>query len=401
MKLFYKAVTNEGKSLNGFLDAKNANEAAAYLRSKDLFPIKIVENKKNNLLNSIPFLKEKIKFSDIINFTKQMASMLSSGITFSRSLEILRGQTQKSVLVDMLDSIIADVREGTSFSHAISKYPEAFSPIYIAFVEASEGSGLLDKTLARLAETMEKQQKLKNSIRGALMYPVIVVSMMFIVACAMMIFVIPQLSTLYESMNISLPFITQVLIWTSDFFISFWYIAIGLSALIIFLFRRWHTTIEGQLTVDSILLKLPIMGSLIKDSILAEFSRTSGALLTSGTLVVEALRRVADITGNIHYKNAIIDVSKKVEKGVSVGDAMNSYDLFPPELIELVKTGEQTGKLDDTLIKASEYFENNVDQGTKNLSTAMEPIILVILGIGVALLVLSIITPIYQITNSF
>jgi type IV pilus assembly protein PilC len=147
-------------------------------------------------------------------------------------------------------------------------------------------------------------------------------------------------------------------------------------------------------------LKIPIFGSLIKKTILTEFARTLGVLLASGTLVVQALRKVSDISGNVHFRDAIVDVSRRVEKGVSMGDAMSLYDLFPPNLIELVKIGEQTGKLDETLIKASEYYENEVDQGVKTLSTAMEPIILVVLGVGVAFLVISIITPIYQITSS-
>ena len=165
-------------------------------------------------------------------------------------------------------------------------------------------------------------------------------------------------------------------------------------------YKRWYKTMEGKLAIDSIFLKIPIFGSLIKKTILAEFSRTLGVLLASGTLVVEALDKVSNITGNIHYKNAIVDISKRVEKGISIGDAMSMYYLFPPNLIELVKIGEQTGKLDETLVKASEYFENEVDASVKTLSTALEPIILVILGAGVAFLVFSIISPIYQITSS-
>ena len=258
----------------------------------------------------------------------------------------------------------------------------------------------MDKAFLRLADTLEKQQRLKNTIRGALTYPVIVILMMAIVVFIMMIFVIPQISILYQSMNISLPLPTLILIKISNFFVSFWFIVIAFLVLVWLAYQRWYKTMEGKLTIDSMKLKLPIFGSLIKKTILAEFSRTLGALLASGTLVVEALDKVSDITGNIHYKNAIVDVSKRVEKGISIGDAMSLYYLFPLNLIELVKIGEQTGKLDETLAKASEYFENEVDQSVKTLSTAMEPFILVVLGVGVAFLIFSIITPIYQITSS-
>lgn len=400
MKLYYKAVTSKGESIDGLIEARDPSEAAAYLRSKELLPIKIIKSEKSKFENLIPFFGEKVKSSEIVSLTRQLSSMLTSGMTLLRSLEILRNQIGNHVLVDIVDNIIKDIQEGSSFSRAIAKHPTVFSPVYIALIEASEGSGLLDKAFSRLADTLEKQQKLKGTVKGALTYPAIVVLMMVIVVFVMMIFVIPQISTLYQSMSVSLPLPTLILIQLSNFFVSFWYLIIGFLALLWFGFKRWDKTIEGKLTIDSISLKIPIFGALIKKTILAEFSRTLGALLASGTLVVEALDKVSNTTGNIHYKNAIVDISKRVEKGVSIGDAMSLYYLFPPNLIELVKIGEETGKLDETLIKASEYFENEVDQTVKTLSTALEPIILVILGIGVAFLVISILTPIYQITSS-
>ena len=400
MKLYYKAVTNKGESMEGFIEARDPSEAAAYLRSKELVPIKIVKREKSKFENLIPFLGEKIKSSEIVSLTRQLASMLSSGLTLLRSLEILRNQIGNHALVDIADSLIKDIQEGSSFSRAIAKHPAVFSPVYIALIEASEGSGLLDKAFLRLADTLEKQQKLKSTVKGTLTYPVIVVLMMIIVIFIMMIFVIPQISTLYQSMSVSLPLPTLILIQVSNFFVSFWFVIIGVLVLVGLAYKRWYKTMEGKLAIDSIFLKIPIFGSLIKKTILAEFSRTLGVLLASGTLVVEALDKVSNITGNIHYKNAIVDISKRVEKGISIGDAMSMYYLFPPNLIELVKIGEQTGKLDETLVKASEYFENEVDASVKTLSTALEPIILVILGAGVAFLVFSIISPIYQISSS-
>lgn len=400
MKLYYKAVNNKGESVDGLIEARDPSEAAAYLRSKELLPIKIVRKEKNKIISLIPFIGERVRSGDIVNFTRQLASMLTSGLTLLRSLEILRNQMGNRAFAEVIDSIIRDIEEGVSFSRAIAKYPQVFSSVYIALVEASEGSGLLDKAFLRLAETLEKQQKLKGTIRSVLTYPAIVILMMVAVVFVMMIFVIPQFSTLYQSMNVTLPLPTLILIKTSNFFVSFWFLILGFFVLIGFALQRWYKTMEGRLTIDSVLLKIPIFGNLIKKSILAEFSRTLGAMLATGTLVVEALNKVSNTTGNIHYKNAIVDIAKRVEKGVSVGDAMSLYYLFPPNLVELVKIGEQTGKLDETLTKASEYFENEVDLATKTLSTAIEPFILVVLGVGVAFLAISIITPIYQITNS-
>jgi type II secretory pathway component PulF len=400
MKLHYKAVTNKGKIVQGYIEARDPSEAASYLRSKEFLPIEIVDKKEGDLKKYIPFLKDRVKGSDIVNLTRQLSSMLTSGLTLLRSLELLRNQMSNHLLVEILDSVITDIQEGSSFSHAIAKHPEAFSPVYIALIEASEGSGLLDKAFLRLAETLEKQQKLKSTLKSTLTYPVVVIIAMVLVVFVLMIFVMPQLTSLYEGLNADLPFITKALISTSDFFVSFWYLIIGFFVFIGYIFRRWHRTLEGKLIMDRILLKAPIFGKIIEKSILAEFTRTLGALLASGTLVVEALDKVANISDNVHYMNAIADISRRVEKGVTVGDALSMYELFPPNLIELVRVGEETGKLDETLIRASDYYENEVDLTVKTLSTLLEPIILVVLGIGVALLVLAVITPIYQISNS-
>lgn len=400
MQLYYKAVTKDGRVVNGLIEARDEKEAAGYLRSKDFVPIKISKQQaKSKLTDLISIFSSRVRSKDVVVFTRQLSSMLTSGITLIRSLEIIKNQVNNTALAEVLDSMIRDIEEGKSLSEAISKYPNVFSSVYMSLIRAAEGSGLLDKALLRLAETLEKQQKLKGTIRGALAYPIIVVIMMIVVVFIMMIFVIPQLSSLYKSLNVDLPWSTRIVIGLSDFSITFWPVVIGILAVVIFLFRRWHKTLEGRLVIDGFLLKIPVFGRIIKESILAEFSRTLGAMLGSGTLVVSSLEEASDVTGNILYKNAIVDVAKRVERGITMGDAMSVYGLFPQNLIELVKIGEQTGKLDETLMRASEYFENEVDQSVKILSTALEPAVMIVLGVGVAFLVFSIITPIYQLTN--
>jgi|SRR3989344_876134 len=399
MKLFYKAVTKEGKSIDGLIEARDEKEAANYLRSKDFIPIKIEKKEKGSLRDLIPFFSSKVKSANVVVFTRQLSSMLTSGITLVRSLEIIKGQTTNSALVAVLDSMIRDIEEGKNLSSALTKYPDIFSSVYVSLIKAAESSGLLDKALLRLAETLEKQQKLKGTIKGALAYPVIVIVMMIGVMFVMMVFVIPQLSTLYEGLGAELPLPTKIVVAMSKFSISFWPVIIAFVGLFVFLFRTWHKTVEGEIAIDSIILKLPVFGKLIKESILVEFSRTLGTLLGSGTLVIDSLGEVSGITGNVVYKNAIMDIAQRVEKGLTMGNAMSAYALFPQNLVELVKIGEQTGKLDETLIRASEYFENELDQTVKLLSTALEPAIMIILGLGVGFLVFSIISPIYQITN--
>lgn len=399
MKLSYKAVTKEGKSIDGLIEARDEKEAANYLRSKDFIPIKIEKKERSNIMDLIPFFSSKVKSSNVVVFTRQLSSMLTSGITLVRSLTIIKGQTTNSALIGVLDSMIRDIEEGKNLSSALTKYPNIFSSVYVSLIKAAESSGLLDKALLRLAETLEKQQKLKGTIKGALAYPIIVIVMMIGVMFVMMIFVIPQLSTLYEGLGAELPLPTKIVVGMSKFSVSFWPVIIAFIGVFGFLFRTWHKTVEGEIAIDNIILKLPIFGKLIRESILVEFSRTLGTLLGSGTLVIDSLGEVSGITGNVVYKNAIMDIAQRVEKGLTMGNAMSAYALFPQNLVELVKIGEQTGKLDETLIRASEYFENELDQSVKLLSTALEPAIMIILGLGVGFLVFSIISPIYQITN--
>lgn len=398
MKLRYKAIDIDGKTVLGVVDARDQKEAIAYLRGKHLMPIRIDTQTNKSMSKYFPFL-HKSHASDVVFFTRQLSSMLISGLTLMQSLTILKEQLQNPTMDEVVSAIIQDIEEGRSFSLAISKYPEIFSSVYISSVKAAEQSGLLDKVLLRLAENLEKKERLKSTIRSALMYPSIVLAGMLLVVTIMMIFVIPQISLLYESLDIELPLPTLIVIGMSNFVINFWPLMIAGVGIGLFLFNRWHHTDSGKLIIDDTLLKLPIFGKLITESILTEFSRTFGLLVGSGTLVVEALRESADVAGNLVFKNAIDGVSKRVEKGVSIGDAMDAYPIFPAILVQTTKIGEETGKLDDSLIRVSDYFEREVDQSVKTLTTAMEPLIMIVLGIGVAFLIISIITPIYNLVS--
>lgn len=397
MKLFYKAVADEGRVVSGVIVANTPSEAAKYLRSHKLLPLTIKEEGEG-------FGKSfgnKVKFSDLIFFTRQLSSMLGSGLNLIQALTIFRNQVEKKSLFEMMSGIINDVEEGKTFSNAISKYPETFSPIYISLIKTAEGSGLLDKILLRLADTLEKQQKLKAQIKSALLYPVIVIIMMVGVVIVMMVAVIPQLSTLYKSFNIELPFATQILVNASSFTIKFWPFMIVAVFGGGYGFRKWHKTPEGRFLVDKFVLRLPIFGKLIRQAMLTEFSRTLALLIGAGNLVVSSLQELSEIVGNSIYQKAILQVAERVTKGVSVGDAMSASPLFPALLVELVRIGEQTGKLEDSLQRASEYFESETDQTVKTLTTAMEPIIMLVLGIGVGFLLIAVITPIYKLTSAF
>lgn len=399
MVLLYKAATNDGKIVHGLIEAKNETEAALYLRKKNLVPISITEH-KDNPLNTYLANGGKFNASDLAFFTRQIASMLTAGLTLIQALNVLSNQVKKKAVSEVINQITADIEGGSTFSNAAASHSRIFSKVYISLIRAGESSGLLDNVMTRLAENLEKEEKLRSKIKGALLYPVIVVVMMILVVFVMMLFVIPQLKTLYDSLAIDLPFSTQILVTMSNITVQFWPILIGSMVGGFILFRRWHHTVHGRKIIDGILIKLPLFGKIIQFRILTEVSRTLGILVGSGDPVVSSLNQVRDVSGNAIYENALGLIAKQVEKGVSMGDAFAASSLFPPLLIQMIRVGEQTGKLDENLTRASEYFEREVEESVRTLTTAMEPIIMAVLGIGVAFLLVSVITPIYKLTNS-
>jgi type IV pilus assembly protein PilC len=397
MKLAYKAVNEKGKVVHGLVEAKDEEEAASFLRKQEFVPIVIKVFNQNSSLSYL--LNRRSAKKDLVFFTRQLSSMLTSGLTVMQALTILRNQVQNPAMAEVIEGIIASIQEGKTLSQAISKYPNVFYPIYISLIQAAETAGLLDKILLRLADNLEKQDKLSSTIKSALMYPAIVIIMMVAVMTIMMIFVVPTLTGLYASFNVDLPLPTKIVIGLSNFTVKFWPFVLGSIFPLTFYFRRWKKTLRGKRVLDAIILRMPIFNKLTVQSIMAEFSRTFGLLVGTGSLVVSSLNESADVIGNVYYQDAIREVGKKVEKGVTIGDAMLSDPLFPPLVVEMVKIGEQTGKLDDSLTRVSEYFEREVETTVKGLTTAMEPIIMIVLAVGVGFLIISIITPIYNIIS--
>ncbi|MCA9368872.1 type II secretion system F family protein, partial [Candidatus Woesebacteria bacterium] len=286
------------------------------------------------------------------------------------------------------------------FASSLEKNKE-FSKVYIQLVRAGEAGGVLDEVLNRLAENMEKQKEFRAKTKGAMIYPIIVTIAMVVVGFIMMIFVIPKLTEMYKDFGAQLPLPTLVLIGISDFMVNFWYIVLGGMAAAFAVFSRWKKTPVGHLQWDSFVLKVPIFGILRQKTILTEFTRTLSLLLGSGISLLQALEIVTDGVENLVYQNALKEATKQVEKGVSLSQSISRYESFPPILQQMISVGEETGKLDDVLFKLSKYFEQEAEQAVKNLTAAMEPLIMVVLGVGVGAMVIAVIMPIYNLTSQF
>ena len=393
MEYKYIGVNLDGKREVGIIEYNSEKEVLEYLRASKITPIKIEPLEKTQ--SAILGYFNRVKGSDIILFTRQLSSMILTGLTLIESLELLKKQSDKPKMKKMLEDIINDVSEGRSFSQALSNHKEIFSPVYISLITAAEEGGLLDKVLARLADNLEKSDDMRKKVRSALFYPGIIISGVLIVIILMNIFVIPQLGDLYESLDLELPLTTKIVVTSSNLTRTFLPVfIIALVGGVVFL-KRYIKTESGIKILDKFKLKLPVFGDIIKLSSFDEINRTLSLLVSSGSSLISAIKISADVSGNYYYKLALLDTANLVEKGAGLSVALENQKLFPPLMIQMVKVGEATGKIDESLLKVSEYFERDLELKVKNLTTAIEPILIIVLGISVAFLIISVITPIY------
>ncbi len=395
----YSAHNQHGEKINGRVEAQTQSQAAVVLRDRNLLLIdlKPVGEEKLQTLNA---MFSGIKFTEIVNFTRQLSTMITAGLTLIEGLTILQQQSEGS-MKKMVDEVLREIEGGGSFAKALEAQGKTFSKVYIQLVKAGETAGVLDEVLERLADTLEKQKEFQSKTKGALIYPVIVLIVMAIVGFIMMIFVVPKLTQMYKDLGATLPLTTQILIGVSDFFVNFWWLVIGGVVGGIFAFQAWRRVASNQMKLDQLQLKIPVIGVLRQKIILTEFCRTMGLLLGAGISVLQALEILTEALDNKVYEYDLKKSRDEVEKGISLSQSIGQFPDFPPILAQMVSVGEETGKLDEVLLKLSVYFEAESEQAVKNLTTAMEPAIMVVLGLGVGLMVMAIILPIYNITASF
>jgi len=399
MRFYYKVVQN-GKIIKGKIEAEKEEEVKNYFKEKGLFVIEIKKEARSQF-SFLSSIFDRVNFSDIVNFTRQVAMMLNAGLTLVEALDILKKQTTKQSFKKIITDINDEIKAGNPFSMAIKKYDSYFSHLYIALVRSGEASGKLAEILLKLADNLEKEREFKGKVKGALIYPVIIIIAMIVVIFIMITFVLPRLLNLYKDFNIDLPATTKFLIFISSFMTKFWPFVIGGVFIIITLTRNYLRTKKGKFLYDLTLLRLPVLSNVIKTSSLVDVTRTLSILIGAGVSILEALEIIKDTSENLVYQQAFADVYKKVEKGMSLGNAMEEEEIFPPILVQMTQVGEQTGHLDDTLGRISRYFEMESELAVKAMTTLIEPAILVFLGLGVGFLVMSVITPIYNLTSSF
>ena len=378
-----------GKIVRGEIRAMGENQVQASLRRQGILPTKI---KKRRMSGG-----RKITTKDLSLFTRQLATMMKAGVPLLQAFDIVgKGNANPSV-AKLLNDIRSDVETGTSLNAAFRKYPIYFDNLYCNLVEAGEAAGILDQLLDRLAVYMEKTEAIKSKIKSALMYPISVVVVAFVVVAVIMIFVIPAFKSTFSSFGADLPAPTLLVIAISEFFVAYWWLIFGsIGGGLYFFMQAWKRSEKVQMAMDRLMLKLPIFGTLVEKSVIARWTRTLATMFAAGVPLVEALDSVGGASGNFVYQQATVKIQREVSTGTSLTTAMSNANIFPNMVLQMCAIGEESGSIDHMLGKAADFYEAEVDDMVAGLSSLMEPIIIVFLGGLIGGIVVSMYLPIFK-----
>ena len=397
----YTALNAKGKTTSGIIDAEGSVAARQKLRASGIFPISIKEAyeaapKKASKSFNLSRRFSRVRPIEVAMMTRQLATLLGAGFPLVSALDALAPQTKSHAFKKILTQIKDSIVEGNSFAQALSKYPTTFSSLYVNMVRAGETSGTLEIVLDRLADITEKQQALMTRIQTALAYPMFMLVFGTIVLFILLVYIVPTFTSIFADMHQTLPTPTRLLIFLGDFFKSYWWLIFIIIGLIGFLLNRAKKTEKGRFVFDKIVLAIPVTGNAAKKLAVARFARTLGSLLENGVSMLVALDIVKNIAGNILISEAIETAAIEVGKGQGLGAAMSSRDIFPQLSIQMIQVGEQSGELEKMLTKIADVFENEVETSILRLTSYLEPVMILVMGLCVLFIVLSITLPIFE-----
>ncbi|MDZ7831203.1 MAG: type II secretion system F family protein [Desulfobacterales bacterium] len=383
----------------GEMEASNEQEVRTRLQRQGITPDK-VKKKPKDLFENVSFLQPKVKEQDVIIFCRQFSTMIDAGLPIIQCLDILQAQQENPTFKKMLKDIKGSVESGQTLAEALKKYPNQFDALFVNMVAAGEAGGILDVILRRLSAYMEKAAKLKSQIKGAMTYPIVTIIIAIVVVAVILVFVIPVFEEMFATMGGALPAPTQIVIAMSEFVQNnILYIIIGI-VLFVYAFRRFYKTEKGQAIVDDLMLKMPVLGILIRKSAVARFTRTMGTMLASGVAILEALDIVARTAGNKSIEKAVYHVRSGIAEGQTIADPLAETGVFPPMVCQMIAVGESTGAIDAMMEKIADFYEEEVDQAVENMTALIEPFMLVFLGIVIGGLVVSMYLPIFKMAGN-
>ncbi len=394
----YRVRNRQGNITKGVIKASSEEEASAMLTEHGLAPIEIRNVKELSLFSRELTIKT-VSVRDRAVLSRQLATMISSGIPILQSLRILVAQTENPKLADILREVSYNVEGGDSLSNALDRYPQYFSEFYVSMVRSGEQSGRVSEALERLADTEERNSNTLSKVRGAFIYPIFVIASMLILGILMVAFVVPQLLTLFKESDVKLPFATQVLVFVANAINNYWWFILIFLALAAYLIYAYLRTTEGRYNLHSLLLRLPVAGNLLKKLYLAQFSGAMEVLVKSEIPVVQALLVARDIMGNKIFRQIVDETAEEVKNGSTISASFERYPEIPIMVSQMISVGERSGELAKSFGSVNRFYQGEVNNAVENISQLIEPVIIVILGIGVAGMIVAVLMPIYQLVN--
>ena len=391
----YKGVSHGGKEVAGEVEAESLEQAEQIVRARRITEARV---KKKSAELSIPFLggAKKVPTQDVTQFARQFATMIDAGLPLVQCLTIMGDQLENETFKGILKQVTGDVESGSTLSEAMGKHPNVFNNLFVNMVAAGEVGGILDDVLLRVSTYMEKADQLKRKIKGAMMYPIVVMTVAIGATATLLIVVIPNFVTMFQQSGVELPLPTKIVVGLSEFLQSYILIIIAVCVGLWILYKRYYATDQGEKTIDNFKLNMPLLGDLVRKASVARFSRTLGTLLRSGVSILEALDITARTAGNRILQDALLNARSSIGGGETITAPLADADVFPQMVIQMVNVGEQTGELDKMLEKVADYYEEEVDAAVDGLTSIIEPIIIVYLGVVIGGMVLAMYMPLFD-----
>ena len=396
----YEGKTLSGETRKGEIDAANLAVASATLRRQQIITSKLAEKKAGGFALKIPGLGGKVTTKEIVIFTRQFATMIDAGLPLVQCLEILSSQQQNQLFKTTLTEVKKNVEGGSTFADALRKHPKIFDDLYVNLVAAGEVGGILDTILNRLAGFMEKAEKLKGKIKGALMYPLVICIIASIVVAVLLLYVVPIFQNMFADFGSALPAPTQFVVNLSEGLKKYWWLFAGIITGVGVGFRQFYHTARGRVIVDDIVLRLPVFGDLIRKTAVARFTRTMATMMSSGVPILEALEIVAKTAGNKTIEAAIMKTRAALSQGKTLAEPLAETKVFPSMVVQMIAVGESTGALDAMLSKIADFYEEEVDQAVDTLMSLIEPALMAFLGVVVGGLVITMYLPIFKLAGA-
>jgi type IV pilus assembly protein PilC len=390
--------TTTNKIVKSTVQAESERAAAKLLMAQGIVPLQVVEQTKRS--NFLSKFTNRVSAKDRIIFTRQFATLINAGLPLGQSLRTLAEQTQSKKLISIINDIIAGVEGGSSLSETFSKHPEVFNDVYIALIAAGEVSGTLDQAMERIADQQEKDAELISKVRGAMVYPAIVLVVIVGVIAFMLLTIVPQIEKLYHDLHKELPFITAAMVAISNFMLVFWWLVILLVVAAVYFLKRYVDTEAGRKTWDTIKLNVPLFGVMFRKLYMARFTRTGQTLLASGVQMLEMLRISSQAVNNVPVADAILRAADKVKGGKTLSQSLHNEQYILSLVPQMIGIGEQSGGIDKMMGKAATYYENELDTSIRSISTAIEPVLMVVLAGVAALMVGAILLPVYGLVGN-